>query len=174
LEEALALLAELGLGANIELKAKPGREAATGMIVAALLARTAPSPVPGLVLSSFRPAALAAAAARAPGIPRGILFQAIPRNWRSLAERFGCTTVHAAHERLRPTVVSEVREAGYPLLAYTVNDPERAKRLFDWGVTSVFSDAPQCLHGVAAAAASCRPIVANPAPAGISWQGSGS
>ena len=36
------LLAELGLGANVELKAARGREAATGAVVADLLARTWP------------------------------------------------------------------------------------------------------------------------------------
>jgi glycerophosphoryl diester phosphodiesterase len=60
-----------------------------------------------------------------------------------------------------------VREAGYPLLAYTVNHPERAKTLFDWGVTSVFSDAPQRLYDVLAPASLCQPAVANPAAAGI-------
>jgi len=167
LEEAIVLLTELGLGANIELKAKRGREAATGTVVADWLARTGQSLVPRFVISSFRPSALAAAAVRAPGIPRGILFQAIPRNWRVLVDSVGCTTVHAAHERLRPAVVSEVRQAGYPLLAYTVNHPERAKTLFDWGVTSVFSDAPQRLHDAVAPAKWCQPTVANPAAAGI-------
>ena len=27
-----------------------------------------------------------------------------------------------------------------PLLAYTVNDPDRAKQLFSWGVQSLFTD----------------------------------
>jgi glycerophosphoryl diester phosphodiesterase len=47
---------------------------------------------------------------------------------------------------LRPALVAEVREAGYPLLAYTVNDPGRAHTLFGWGVTSVFSDVPHILR----------------------------
>jgi glycerophosphoryl diester phosphodiesterase len=174
LEEAIAVLAEVALDANIELKAKRGREEATGTVVADFLVHTEVLPGPMLVISSFRPAALSAAAARAPEIPRGMLFQAIPRNWRSLVDRFSCATVHAAHERLHPAVVSEIREAGYPLLAYTVNDPERAQTLFDWGVTSVFSDAPQCLQDVAAPAGLCQPMIADPAPGGIPRQGSGS
>src|SRR5204863_4134011 len=42
LEEALMLLAELGLGANVELKAARGKEAVTGAVVAEVLARTWP------------------------------------------------------------------------------------------------------------------------------------
>jgi glycerophosphoryl diester phosphodiesterase len=142
LEEAVTLLAALGLGANVELKATRGREAETGAVVAETLTRLCPSALPELLLSSFRPAALVAARARAPGIARGILFRAIPKNWRAVAERLGCATIHADHQRLRPALVTEIRGAGYPLLAYTVNDPGRANALFDWGVTSVFSDDP--------------------------------
>jgi glycerophosphoryl diester phosphodiesterase len=142
LEEAVTLLAALGLGANVELKATRGREAETGTVVADLLTRMCPSALPELLISSFRPAALAAAKARAPRIPRGILFRVIPESWRAVAERLGCATIHADHRRLRPALVTEIREAGYPLLAYTVNDPGRANTLFDLGVTSVFSDHP--------------------------------
>ena len=38
-----------------------------------------------------------------------------------------------------------VRDAGYPLLAYTVNDAKRAAKLFGWGVDAVFSDYPDRL-----------------------------
>lgn len=145
LEEAIAVLAELGLGANVELKAAPGREAATGAIAADLLARLWPRELPAPLISSFHRGALAAARAGADGIPRGVLFRAVPRNWRAIADSFGCTTIHADHLSLRRALVSEIRGAGYPLLAYTVNDPGRAQTLFDWGVTSVFSDAPQRL-----------------------------
>jgi glycerophosphoryl diester phosphodiesterase len=142
LEEAVTLLAALGLGANLELKATRGREAETGAVVADTLTRLGPSALPELLISSFRPAALVAARARVPGVARGILFRAIPKNWRAVAERLGCATIHADHQRLRPALVNEIRGAGYPLLAYTVNDPGRANALFDWGVTSVFSDDP--------------------------------
>jgi glycerophosphoryl diester phosphodiesterase len=173
LAEAVALLTELGLNANVELKSERGRETATGTIVAALLAQTRPPPTPRFVISSFQLRALAAAAACAPEIPRGILFRAIPKNWRVFAERLGCSTVHAKHDLLHPTVVTKVRKAGYPLLAYTVNDPERAQTLFDWGVRSVFSDTPQRFHEVAAPRGSCEPTTTGPDAAGLQRQGSG-
>ena len=148
--EALALLADLGLGANIELKAVLGRRGETGRRVADLLLRLSPSQMPGLLISSFQPTVLAAARACTPGIARGILFRSIPKRWRAVAEKLGCTTIHVEHRRLSPSIVADIRAAGYPLLAYTVNDPARASALFAWGVTSVFSDNPQSLHEVAA------------------------
>jgi glycerophosphoryl diester phosphodiesterase len=171
LAEAVMLLAELGLGANVELKATRGREAETGMIVAGLLARLWPSELPAPLISSFRREALAAAGARAPRIARGILFRAIPRNWRAVAERFGCAAICADHQYLRPALASEVRVAGYPLLAYTVNDPGRASTLFDWGVTSVISDTPRRLLNALARQAAHQPIAADSASAGGPRQG---
>jgi glycerophosphoryl diester phosphodiesterase len=165
LEEALMLLAELGLGANVELKAPRGKEAVTGALVAELLARSWCADPAHLLISSFQPAALTAARDRAPHIARGILFRRIPKNWRSVAAELGCVTIHADQQRLRPAVLSEIRRAGYPLLAYTVNDPERAKTLFDFGVKSVFSDVPDRLQGAAATGGSHREIVAHSASA---------
>jgi glycerophosphoryl diester phosphodiesterase len=168
LEEALTLLAELGLGANVELKAARGREAATGAVVAELLARACAADPAHLLISSFQRGALAAARDRAPHIARGILFRRIPKNWRAVAAGLGCVTIHADQQRLRPAVLLEIRRAGYPLLAYTVNDPERAKTLFNFGVKSVFSDVPDRLHGAAASGRLNREIVADSASAEIS------
>ena len=167
LEEALMLLAELGLGANVELKAVRGKGAATGAVVAELLARTWPTNPAQLLISSFQRASLAAARDRAPHIARGILFRHIPKNWCNIAAQLGCVTIHADHQRLRPAVLSEIRRAGYPLLVYTVNDPERAKILFDFGVKSVFSDVPDRLHGATAGGGFHREIVADSGSAAI-------
>lgn len=145
LAEAVHVLGELGIGANVELKAARGREAETGAVAAALLHRLWPSQLPAPLISSFLTKSLAAAQARAPWIPRGILFQTLPRDWRGLAERLRCITIHADHRRLSPALVAEIRDSGYPLLAFTVNDPVRARTLFGWGVTSVFSDLPHIL-----------------------------
>jgi glycerophosphoryl diester phosphodiesterase len=174
LQEVLVLLTELGLGANVELKAVRGREAETGRVVADMLRRLWPSKAPKLQISSFRPAALAAAGAHAPEIPLGILFRSIPKNWRAVAEEVGCTTIHAEHQRLSPAVVAEVRAAGYPLLAYTVNDPARAATLFSWGVTSVFSDDPRCLHDAATLVGPPQPAALDPDWPGMSRRGLGS
>jgi glycerophosphoryl diester phosphodiesterase len=144
LAEALALCGELGLAANIELKAERGREYATAAAVAAALRQQSRRP-PGLLVSSFQLAALLALRLLAPQIPRGILFRLVPRGWRPVARRLGCAAIGADHRRLWPWRAAEVRAAGYPLAAYTVNDPARARLLYTWGVTSVFSDAPDII-----------------------------
>jgi len=70
LEEAMATLARLNLGANVELKPSPGREAETARTVAGLLKTAWPARLPAPVISSFAPEALAAFAEAAPQFPR--------------------------------------------------------------------------------------------------------
>jgi glycerophosphoryl diester phosphodiesterase len=141
LEEALTLAAELDLGANIEIKSERGRDYATAATVAVTLRRLGDRAPPVLV-SSFQSPAVAAICALAPHLPRGILFHMVPRGWAETTRRLGCATIGADHRRLRPGQVAAIRDAGYPLMAYTVNDPARARLLYSWGVTSVFSDVP--------------------------------
>lgn len=163
LEEAVSVLGELGLAANVELKAERGRAERTGALAGALLARSWPSRLPPPLVSSFLPRALAGVRETAPEIPRGLLFRSLPSGWRLPVERLDCTTVHADQRFLRPEVVAELRRLGYAVLAYTVSDPERAERLFGWGVSAVFSDVPETLLAALAA----PPQGATAAPAGI-------
>jgi len=165
LVDAVALLGEIGIGANVELKAGRGREAETGAATAALLRRSWPSHLPAPLISSFYQDALAAARARAPEIARGILFRAVPRNWRAVAESLDCAAIHADHRRLHPAIVAEIRQSGYPLLGYTVNDPARAHMLLEWGVTSVFSDVPHILAAAGIGDRADAPAAAEPSPA---------
>ena len=147
LADALAVLAELGIGANIEIKAARGHEAETGTLVAAMLSRLWPRPLPGPLISSFDQGALRASQTRAPEIARGLLFRRVAKNWRDVAESLACSTIHADHRYLSAALVGKIRAAGYPVLAYTVNDLLRAQILFGWGVTSVFPDVPHMLSG---------------------------
>src|SRR5437763_10978896 len=147
LDEALELAANLGLSSNIEIKAERGRGAATGAAVAAVL-KGFGNGLPPVLVSSFLRPALAALRDLIPDIPRGLLLDVVSRRWRRIATRLGCATIGTDHRRLDPQFVAEIRGAGYPLLAYTVNDPQRAQTLFSWGVTSVFTDVPDIILAV--------------------------
>ena len=158
LDEALALAAGLGLAANIEIKAERGREYAT----AAAVARSLDGLHGGaaVVVWSFLTGAIAAMRELAPGVPRGVLFRIIPRGWAAVAARLGCSVIGTDQRRLSRSRVAAVRAAGYPLAAYTVNDPARARLLFDWGVTSVFSDRPDIIAAAVAGSGPARPVAA--------------
>jgi glycerophosphoryl diester phosphodiesterase len=141
-EEVIDLLGALGLGANVEIKPAAGQEAQTARAAVALLRQHWPRHLPAPLVSSFAPAALAASREAAPEIARGHLFGRLPADWRLRAERLGCATIHCDQRHLDRFTVRAVIDAGFPLLAYTVNEPMRARELLGWGLTSVFTDCP--------------------------------
>jgi glycerophosphoryl diester phosphodiesterase len=170
LAEALRLAALLGLGANIEIKADQGREYATAAAVAAALNELGDR-APAVVVSSFLAAAVGAMRALAPHVRRGILFRVVPRGWEEVGARLGCAMIGADHRRLRPRRAAQIRAAGYQLAAYTVNDPARARLIFGWGVTSVFTDTPDILLKASAGHSPARPVAGAPRRPALSGQG---
>ncbi len=142
LGEAIATLAELGLGANIEIKPCPGRGAATAEAVAAILAKSWPAQLPPPLLSSFDRDALAAARDAAPGLAIGLLAERLPHDWHEAAARYGCASIHLDHRHVSATEIAAVRDAGLAVLLYTVNEAARAAQLWAMGATAVFTDDP--------------------------------
>lgn len=149
LEQALQFCWERGIWLNIEIKPVRGHEVRTGEVVAACVgafcarcagqdAARARAFVP--LLSSFAPEALAAARARAPELPRGLLVGAIPAGWRASLQALDAVTLHCDHRALDQAGARAVRGAGYGLLCYTVNDAPRAHELARWGVHAVCTD----------------------------------
>jgi glycerophosphoryl diester phosphodiesterase len=149
LEEALALLARLGLAANVELKADPGEERRTGAEAARLVERVWPADGPPVLISSFEEEALAAARREAPQLPRGLLRERAGPDWREAMERLACTTLHLGSHHLDEPTLRELHREAVPLLVYTVNGPAEARRLFDLGVRAVFSDVPDTILPIA-------------------------
>jgi glycerophosphoryl diester phosphodiesterase len=140
LEAAAGCCRGLGLWANVEIKPCPGREAETGAAVAhAALRLWASDPNPPL-LSSFSAAALAAAKAAAPLLPRGLLVVDPPDDWPSALAALGCVSLHLQHDHATADLVAAVHAAGHGVLCYTVNDPDRAAALTGLGVDCIVTD----------------------------------
>jgi glycerophosphoryl diester phosphodiesterase len=139
-EAAAALCMELGLWANIEIKPALGYERETGRIAGKLAAQIMGTASPLPLLSSFSPEALAAARKAAPQLPRGLLFDAVPSNWRAQLEALGCVALHCSALKIDERAALDITGAGFGLACWTVNDTELARRLFGWGVDAVFTD----------------------------------
>jgi glycerophosphoryl diester phosphodiesterase len=145
LEAAIGLLEELGLAANIEIKPCPGREEETARAVVDCLKRRWPTKRAWPLLSSFARDSLAVARDAAPEIPRGLLLWGKPADWSAAARSLDCVTVHCAKEDMTPEWAAEIGRLGYGLAVYTVNDPDLAARLRNWGVDSIITDDPGAL-----------------------------
>ncbi|VXC48568.1 glycerophosphodiester phosphodiesterase, cytosolic [Burkholderia sp. 8Y] len=140
LAEVRDACASLKLAANIEIKPCPGREVETGDAVAREAARLWNGAEPAPLLSSFSFAALEAARDAAPDLPRGMLYERVPADWRAQTAALGCVSLHADHRSLDETLVRDIRDAGLRVLAYTVNEPQRARLLARWGVDAICTD----------------------------------
>ncbi|TDV24022.1 glycerophosphoryl diester phosphodiesterase [Paraburkholderia caballeronis] len=140
LDQVASACLALGVAANIEIKPSPGRETLTGRVVAQQAASLWQRGEPAPLLSSFSHQALAAARDAAPALPRGLLFGALPPDWREQTESLDCVSLHVDHRALDEARVAGIKAAGLRILVYTVNELERARQLAAWGVDSICTD----------------------------------
>ena len=141
LEQIADFVRAQGCHINLEIKPCPGREAETGRAVANMAAQLWMGADVAPLLSSFSEAALAAAQLAQPSLPRALLVNQIPADWRATLERLGCVAIDANCQHLNPELIASVKTAGYRLLTYTCNDPTRAEELLALGVDGVITDA---------------------------------
>jgi glycerophosphoryl diester phosphodiesterase len=141
-----------GVWIDIEIKPGGGEARRTGAVVARTAAELYADCVrPGgdsadriepraPLLSSFSAAALAAAREAAADLPRGWITSRVPEDWRARLEALGCVALHTNHRHLTRAVARAIKEAGYWLFCYTVDDPRRARELLDWGADALCTD----------------------------------
>lgn len=139
-ESAAILCRHLGIWANIEIKPDPDNEYETGVVVAQLTAKLYGDASPAPLLSSFSESALEAAMEAAPQIPRALLVETIPKDWRAKLASLKCAALHCHHEALDANVIAELHDAGYGVAAYTVNETGRAITLFESNVDAIVTD----------------------------------
>ena len=139
LADVAALLQPAGAALNIEIKPAPGTEAATGRAVALAAQALWQGRAPPL-LSSFRPAALAAARAAAPALPRALLLDALPADWLAQAQALDCMAVVVQHRLIDARLLALAHGAGLQVASYTVNHRRTAQRLWALGVQALISD----------------------------------
>ena len=143
LGEAVDLMVQLGIAANVEIKMSPDDDPRIGADVAALLARDWPADFPPPIISSFAVPPLTSARSAAPQIPRMLIVDTLPSDWQTRLDALGSRHINVNHKTLTRRAAREVCAAGVALLCFTVNEPARAREVFSWGVDAVFSDIPE-------------------------------
>ena len=125
---------------NLEIKPTPGTERHTGEVVAHnaqwLWRDSAIKPL----LTSFDIPALAGAQAAEPGLPRGLLLDAMRPDWLDVALALDCQAVVCNYRLWNAQTVSQAKAAGLRTLSYTVNDEAVSQRLIDWGTDGIITD----------------------------------
>ncbi len=146
LAQVLAFCSEHKIWMNVEIKPAPGFEARTGHWVAqqcaAWFAGRPKSEWP--LLSSFSEAALVAARTAAPDMPRALLIDNVEKlegpDWLSRVRQLDAVALHTNQKYTTPALVQAVHSAGLGMFCYTVNTPERARQLLEWGVDAFCTD----------------------------------
>ncbi|MCF8496566.1 MAG: glycerophosphoryl diester phosphodiesterase [Alphaproteobacteria bacterium] len=148
LEEAVEVLLERNLGLNLEIKPCPGRERETAEVALDALSQIWDEH-DRLLISSFSHVSLEAAFDLAQDWPRGLLLpKDWPENWADLADYLKVSSINLNGNTCTREQIEEVADLGLPILAYTINDLDRARLLRSWGVDGFFSDAPDLLREV--------------------------
>ncbi|MGQ0526877.1 MAG: glycerophosphodiester phosphodiesterase family protein [Alphaproteobacteria bacterium] len=147
LEEAVEVLLERDLGLNLEIKPCPGREKETAEVALDMLSQIWDDH-DRLLLSSFQHVSLETCLELAEDWHRGFVLpksEDWPENWRGLIEYLKVSAINFNGNNCTHDEIRMLLEFGKPLLAYTINDGERAAVLRDQDVYGFFSDAPDVL-----------------------------
>ena len=144
LDQVLRLLGALDVAASVEIKVRrrSGGRAEAAAVLAVL--REVPA-LPRLLISSGADACLSFFRAHAPWIPRALVVRRLRAGALRRAAALGVHEIHCDHRHLDEAGVRRVKEAGLALVAFTVDDPARARALHAWGVDRFISDLPDSL-----------------------------
>lgn len=146
LEEALDVILDYNLGINMEIKPCPGREIETAEAALDILSRIWDDHN-RLVISSFNFACLEIAAESAPGWARGFLMDEIPEDLFKLAHHVKATSINinGNNPEMNQDFIESLIDENFAVMAYTINDPHKARQLINMGVDSIFTDVPDVI-----------------------------
>jgi len=101
--------------------------------------------VPNVTASSFDPGAVAVVRAMAPSVPTAITIgrHADLDDTLSFAVEAGHSEIHLPADHVDQGFVARAHDAARAVLAYTVNDRDRARELEQIGIDGIFSDDPK-------------------------------
>jgi glycerophosphoryl diester phosphodiesterase len=142
LADVLAWSRATGARVNIELKSDLRRRALLAVKVAALVMRE-PHAAKRLILSSFDPKLVLAAARLLPWMPVGYLVERrFVLGARLSKLLLGAAAVHPNAAMVTEAAIVPWRRAEMPVNVWTVNAPDEARRLAALGVDCIITDAP--------------------------------
>lgn len=145
LEGMLTFLAEQKMGLNLEIKRYPSFTAEEIVEPTLRALEGHWQDWDRLIISSFDTQILQLIHQRQPDWPLGQLWEALPKNWQSVAESLQAVSIHLDASQLQADQARAIKQAGYDLYVYTVNDRAMAERLYAMGVDGLFTDNPLTL-----------------------------
>ncbi len=143
--EVLQLVRECKLMANIEIKPSLGREEQTVKKVLQLIEQYWPTDREPPLISSFSQQVRLLVRKYSPTSSLAYLMNEWQPDWKKSYDELQCASIHVNQFILTQARIDEIKHSGYPLLSYTVDDPNRASELFAAGVNALFSNCPNVM-----------------------------
>jgi len=103
------------------------------------------------LISSFNPIVLRRLARLDPGLPTALLLNV---KWlrrgteKSLTRLMNINALHISRRLARPRFLEHIRRAGLRVMVWGANDPAALRRLVDYGVDGIITDAPHLLNDI--------------------------
>ncbi len=146
LAELLHCLEKLSLSVHLEIKPSFGRSQKTAAKIMDILHQhNQKGSTHHIHISSFCWKTLHHVRRLHHSIPIALLMDRWNPQWKKTAERLSCVSIHCSKDILTPERILEIKNTGRKILAYTVNHPHEAHKLYQMGVDKVFSDHPDLL-----------------------------
>lgn len=143
LEEALRLTRDKGWRVNVEIKDHArlvGHETVTRDVLDLIRRLDMPELV---LISSFRHRYLEECRALCPGMATGALVERLrPADPVALCRRLEVNAYHPGRDILAPGDLAALRDAGFAVNVWTVNDMDEARRLVAEGASGIITDFP--------------------------------
>ncbi|ETI60668.1 glycerophosphoryl diester phosphodiesterase [Marinomonas profundimaris] len=139
--DALECIQSLGLGLNLEIK-HDGADVENIVPAVLTVLRDHWQDNDNLMISSFNHAALRMCYDMDADRHLAQLYEEIPENWQAEMEAIKGYSVNCDYSRLTKAQAQAVKAAGYKLLCYTANDPQKVETHWAWGMDAVITDDP--------------------------------
>ncbi|MCL6414792.1 hypothetical protein MIB92_03940 [Aestuariirhabdus sp. Z084] len=141
LHELLALITELDLTLNLELKVHKKEARELAMAAGSVVSQWA-NGQDQFTISSFSHEALEQYHLVYPEHRLGYLFEKLPDNWQGLVSSVSASTLHLCASTASEAEINTIKDAGYPVYLYTVNQRKQFDRWLQMGVDGIFTDYP--------------------------------
>ena len=143
-EDVLRYCIQNKIWMNVEIKPVPGFDHITAETVVQTTERVLlefeVDHTQFILFSSFSLTALSVLAQQLPHILRAALFDRIEEKNITIAQELAVVAIHTNHRYLESLQIQHIKQQGYALMCYTVNDVDTARRLFDLGVDAICTD----------------------------------
>lgn len=145
LEEALQFTRDNNWQANIEIKKTPPPLESFPVVERVIDLIVSLDMQAQVLVSSFEHNYLKTAKAINPAIITAALVKPAPTDPIALLQRLGCQVYHPHYKLVDSSQISKLREAGFKVNVWTVNQPEAIHYFTQAGVNGIITDFPQTL-----------------------------